>query len=205
MLSLISEHRTVFHRIPAGVKLLILLVVSVLLFAFPGLWVQATAFGMVVFAFRCGGLGFLREGIWHLRRIWPVVLFICLWHGWSGEYALGAALLLRVAAVLALANLVTMTTQLAEMMSVLHWLGVPIRKLGVSTRPAEIAVAMMIRFIPVLTEKSDALHESWRARSAKRAGWRIVTPVAILAIDDAEQVSEALRARGGISATTPGL
>ena len=201
MLSLTSDHRTVFHGIPAGFKLLVLLVFSIALFVFPDLRVQAFALLLVFLAFICGGIGFLGEGINHLRRIWPVVAFICIWHGWSGEYAVGLALLFRLLAVLALANLVTMTTQLSQMMGVLNWLTIPIRRAGISTRPAEIAMAMMVRFIPVLSEKSEALRESWRARSPKRPGWRIVVPITLLAIDDADQVSEALRARGGVQKT----
>ena len=34
--------------------------------------------------------------------------------------------------------------------------------------------------------------------AARRAGWRIVAPLALMALDDAEHVAEALRARGGV-------
>lgn len=199
MLSLTSENRTFYHSIPAGLKLLILLVASVLLFIFPDAKIQFVTFGIAVFLFIIGGFSFFLQGLKHLIRIWPVVLCIGLWHLWSQDYETGAALILRLATVIALANLVTMTTPLTEMISVLHWLTSPLRRLGMSTRPGEIAVAMVIRFIPVLSEKSDAIRESWCARSARRAGWQIVTPIALVAIDDAEQVSEALRARGGLS------
>ena len=37
---------------------------------------------------------------------------------------------------------------------------------------AKAAVALVIRFIPVLQERSARIGESWRARSARRAGWR---------------------------------
>ncbi|PJE28084.1 ABC transporter permease, partial [Pseudooceanicola lipolyticus] len=42
------------------------------------------------------------------------------------------------------------------------------------------------------------LAESWRARSPRRPGLRTILPLAALAIDDAEHVAEALRARGGL-------
>ena len=56
----------------------------------------------------------------------------------------------------------------------------------------------MIRFTPVLAQKGQLLAQSWRARSTKRVGWRMIIPFAVLAIDDAEHVAEALRARGGL-------
>jgi biotin transport system permease protein len=56
----------------------------------------------------------------------------------------------------------------------------------------------VIRFTPVLASKGAQLAQSWRARSAKRLSWRIVMPMTLLAIDDAEYVAEALKARGGV-------
>ena len=56
---------------------------------------------------------------------------------------------------------------------------------------------MVIRFTPVLAQKGAALAMAWRARSRKRAGWRVIMPFMVLALDDADHVAEALRARGG--------
>ena len=59
------------------------------------------------------------------------------------------------------------------------------------------SVALVATVPEVLTDKAQMLMESWRARSRRRVGWRIILPFATLAIDDAERVAEALRARGG--------
>ncbi|MEP1941579.1 MAG: energy-coupling factor transporter transmembrane protein EcfT, partial [Sulfitobacter sp.] len=56
---------------------------------------------------------------------------------------------------------------------------------------------MVIRFTPVLTQKGAALALAWRARARKRAGWKVIMPFLVLALDDADHVAEALRARGG--------
>jgi biotin transport system permease protein len=96
-----------------------------------------------------------------------------------------------------LANLVTMTTTLAAMMDVVNRLLRPFARLGVNLRAIELAAAMVIRFTPVLAQKGGALALSWRARSRRLAGWRVIVPFLVLALDDAEHVAEALRARGG--------
>jgi biotin transport system permease protein len=57
---------------------------------------------------------------------------------------------------------------------------------------------MVIRFTPVLIARSKQLLESWRARGLKHINWRIILPIFITVIDDADRVAEAIRARGGI-------
>ena len=79
-----------------------------------------------------------------------------------------------------------------------HWLCTPLRALGLSTRPLEIAIALVIRMTPVLLTKGRALSDAWRARSPRRANWRIILPFTLLALDDADHISDALRARGGL-------
>lgn len=66
-----------------------------------------------------------------------------------------------------------------------------------NTAPLGFAIVLVIRFIPVLRARAQGLIEAWRARSPRRAGWQVAFPITLLAIDDAEQVAEALRARGG--------
>jgi biotin transport system permease protein len=49
-----------------------------------------------------------------------------------------------------------------------------------------------------MLQRMAALNDAWRARSARRAGWRLAFPATLAALDDAERVAEALRARGGV-------
>jgi biotin transport system permease protein len=55
----------------------------------------------------------------------------------------------------------------------------------------------MMRFVPVMLQRHGQIVEGFRARSPRRPGWRILMPVLLAALDDAERVAEALRARGG--------
>ena len=91
-----------------------------------------------------------------------------------------------------------MTTRLSDMIAVIRLLLAPLRRVGLSTGALEIAIALVIRFVPVLAQKGGNLAEAWRARSPRRAGWRIVAPLALMALDDAEHVAESPRARGGV-------
>ena len=97
----------------------------------------------------------------------------------------------------AAANFVTMTTRLTDMITVLETLTKPLARLGLSPRALALAVALTIRFIPVTLSRMQVIRESWRARSPRRPGWRVLLPATLAALDDAEAVAEALRARGG--------
>ena len=197
MISLTSPVRTRAHDWPAGAKLLGLCAASVALFASPYLWAQALAAFAVLALYALPGRLFLVHGLRRLWPLWPFVVLLILWHMVTGAPREGAVIVLRMLSAVGLANLVTMTTTLEAMMRVVNRLLRPFGRLGVNLRAIELAAAMVIRFTPVLAQKGGALALAWRARSRRRPGWRVIVPFMVLALDDADRVAEALRARGG--------
>jgi biotin transport system permease protein len=75
----------------------------------------------------------------------------------------------------------------------------PLRWLGLNSRVLELAIALVIRLTPVLVERGGQLTQAWKARSRNAPNWRIILPFTVLALDDADRVAEALRARGGFN------
>lgn len=197
MISLTSPVRTAAHDWPAGAKLLGLCAASVVLFAAPYLPFQIVAAICVLALHALPGRVFLRYGLRRIWPLWPFVAVLLVWHLFTGALVDGAVIALRMVTAVALANLLTMTTTLEAMMDVVSRLLQPFARLGVNLRAIELAAAMVIRFTPVLAEKGSALALAWRARSRRRAGWRVIIPFMVLALDDADHVAEALRARGG--------
>ncbi|MBO28758.1 MAG: ABC transporter permease [Rhodobacteraceae bacterium] len=198
MIALTSPVETPAHHWPAGLKLAALCIVTLILFAVEGLLAHLAFLAATALLFLWAGWRFARAGLVPLWQLWPFVVLILLWHLLAGETAEGVEIVLRMLTAVALATFVTMTTTLSEMMAVVHWLTTPLRRCGLRTRPMELAVAMVVRFAPALILRGNTLRLAWRARSARPVGWRIVMPMAVLAIDDAEQVALALRARGGL-------
>lgn len=197
MLTLTSPVDTPYHGLPAGLKLGLLCGFTVWVFAAPGLWWLVASLGVVVACYAVGGAVFLRQGAVLLRPLWPFVVVVGLWHGWTGDWAGGAMVILRLIAALAAANLVTMTTGLAPMIRVVEWLARPLAPV-LPPRRLALAIALVIRFVPVLGQHAETLAAAWRARSPKRPRWRILPPLTLCAIDEADRVAEALRARGGV-------
>ena len=196
MLTLTSPVETWAHRIPAPCKLAALCVATVILFRLTAvpLAVAAAATAALTLSF---GATFAITALKLLRPLWPFVLIVALWHGWTDQPAQGSAIVLRLLTAVTLANLVTMTTRLSDMIATITTLATPLKRIGLPPHALGLAVALTIRFIPVMLLKLNDIRDAWRARSPRRPGWRILTPTVLAAIDDADRVAEALRARGG--------
>ena len=196
MLTLTSPQITWAHPLPAGAKMAALCIWTAVLFqlTLPALGIAAVATAALPLS--CG-IPFAVTSARLLRPLWPFVLIVALWHLWLDDTASGAAIILRLLTAVAAANFVTMTTRLTDMITVIAWLARPLAALGLSPRLLALAVALVIRFIPVMLTRTQTIRESWRARASSRPGWRILIPVLLAALDDAEHVADALRARGG--------
>jgi biotin transport system permease protein len=197
MLTLTSEVEIWAHRLPAGLKLGALAGATTALFGLASPFALAVAAAGVAGLYASGGRIFARTGLRLLRPLWPFVLIVAMWHLWTRDPAVGMTVILRMVAAVGLANFVTLTTRLSDMLSVFQWLARPLQVLGLSPRRLALAVALVIRFIPVMLERMTLIGESWRARSPRRPRWRVLVPATLAALDDADRVAEALRARGG--------
>ncbi|GGH50137.1 energy-coupling factor transporter transmembrane protein EcfT [Frigidibacter albus] len=188
------------HRLPAGAKLaaLALVVLALLPVAHPLPLLGAAA--VVAALYATLGPRALAAGARMLRPLLWFVGVILLYHLAVGEPRLGTVISLRILVLVGLANLVTLTTPLTEITSVAERLFGPLRHLGVNPRAPALAIALFLRFVPVLQGRAGALAEAWRARSPRRAGPRILVPLMLGTLDDADHVAEALRARGGVAA-----
>jgi len=196
MISLYLAERTWLHAVPAGWKLLALAVISLAVAPFDSLALMAGLVVAVLALYASLGRAAFRQ-VALLRPLWPVFVILFAFHWWNGHAALGVAVMLRLVAMILLANAVTMTTRMDAMMDAIEPLLGPLRLVGVSPRRMALAVAMMIRFVPLLFALWEALNESWRARTGKRGGWRLLAPFCIQTLRLSHNTAEALAARGG--------
>ena len=198
MLTLTAPQKTIFHKISAGQKLLALCVVSTALFQIESLIVLVCLTFAGIALYFSQGISFAKFGARMLWPLWPFVLIIVLYHGITNDIEAGGEIILRMLIGVALANLVTMTTPLNDMIDVLMRLLRPLNWIGMSTKPVALTIALFIRFIPTLIERGMTMHAALRARSTGKSGWRIIVPLTLSVLNDAEHVANALRARGGV-------
>ncbi len=197
MLTLTSPVKTPLHRLRAGVKLAALCAYTVLLFGLRDPAALATAALAPAGLIAAGGPVFARHALRLLWPLWPFLLVLGVWHWVTDDAGQGAAIALRLLAAVAAANLVTMTTRLSDMLAVIETLLQPLSRLGLPPRRVALVFALVIRFIPVLSDRLTQIRQAWLARSRRRPGWRVMVPATLAALDDADHVAEALRARGG--------
>lgn len=186
---------SLLHRLPAGVKLLALAALSVLLLPLgdPFLLAMALAAVLMVYA------GFGRPGLARIlqwRSLLPLLAVIFLLQAWAGGLEVAAASVLRIAVMVLLADLVTLSTRLQDMMDALAVPLRPLARFGLDPEKLSLAVALVLRFVPVLLDTWRSREEAWRARSPRRPGLVLVGAFFSGALATADQVAEALDARG---------
>ena len=198
MLSLTSPIKTPYHPIRPAIKFAFLCGFTFAVFLTGDPLILAVALLLVVVLYLVPGYGFFLLGLRRLAPIWLFLAVVTIWHIVIRKYAEGFAVGFRLLSAVALANLVTMTTRLDDLVAIAERLAHPFRRFGVNSKGVGVALALVVRFTPVLAKNAALLLESWKSRSPRRPSWRIVVPLTAIALDDAEHVAEALRARGGI-------
>ncbi|MDF2141318.1 energy-coupling factor transporter transmembrane protein EcfT [Paenirhodobacter sp. CAU 1674] len=199
MLSLALPGVSWAHRLPAGVKFGLLALAMVAAMRVTALPVLGAGLAVTLGLYLSLGRAALAAGLRALRPIVWVVAVIFLWHLWQDETRQGVAFGLRVIVMMALANFVTLTTPLHELIALIERLAQPLARFGLSPRMPALAVALVLRFIPVLQGRLGALSLAWRARSPRRAGPRLIAPLSFSLLDDADHLADSLRARGGLA------
>lgn len=199
MISLTSPGNTRAQNWPAGVKLLGLCVATAFLFTVDNASLLLGVCAAVLGLYALPGRAFFLAGLRQLRLLWPFVVIVGAYHLWSRELELGSAIILRMISAVGLANLVTMTIRLSDMTDVVRNMIRPLTRFGLNSKLLGLSIALVIRLTPAMVQKGTQLSEAWKARSQRRASWRIILPFTVLALDDADHVAEALRARGGFN------
>jgi len=183
------------HRVPAGGKLLMLLVVGVALIAAAHLWVSLAVLVLAVGAYPLARLS-LRHAYRVVRVLWPFLLGIALFQVLAGEWTEAVRLGAQLAALVLLANAVTLTTRVNAMLELFQRLARPLRHVGVDPDRVGLVLALTVRSIPMVGQAWRAAREGYLARGLSGRPHLIVVPVIVQLLRMAEATGEALVARG---------
>jgi biotin transport system permease protein len=186
------------HRCPPGAKILALIAAGTALFALPRLdvavFLALAALGLAGLLSRVAGiptrlmLAQLRPLAWILAVLVLVQLAL---DGWLAGLLVAA----RLAALVLLAGLVTLTTRSSDLIEALQrglaWL----KPLGANPAKAGLAIALTLRFIPVLAAITAEVREAQRARGLERSLVALTVPVVVRMLKMSDDIAAAIDAR----------
>ncbi|MCI9859674.1 energy-coupling factor transporter transmembrane component T [Microbacterium proteolyticum] len=188
------------HRMPAGPKLVAVSLAAVALAALPSTWAAVpVAVGVPVALYAAAGMGpvgGLRElarQAWALR--WVVVITAAgqlLFLGPESATANTA----RVVAAVVVAGLLSLTTPVPAMLDALERGLRPLRRIGVDAERAALLLTISLTTIPVLARSAAEVRDAQRARGLRPSLARGALPLLILALRHADDLGDALAARG---------
>ena len=182
------------HALPAGAKLLALLVLSTGLVLFPSLPVVSAALGTTLGLYALARLR-PREVAPVLRLsalvLGPLFVLHALLSGWGP--ALEAVL--RLAVLLWLATLVSLTTRASELLAALERALRPLARFGVSPARLGLLLSLTLRFIPLLATWLREIQEAQRVRGLERNPVAVLVPLLVKTLRTADTLADAIDAR----------
>ena len=195
MIGALSARQTVYHRVPAAAKLVTLCVFCTALGVMDAPAASWAGLGLVGLLALVPGSWFFRLILGDLKSASLIAGFIVAFQWLAGHLALGLSVAGTLLACIAAAMVCSRTTSPAETQGVVDRGLARLRVGPTARRRMSLSVALTLRFIPALSARADHLAEAYRTRSPRRLSWRIVPPLALGALDEADQAAEALRAR----------
>lgn len=196
MIGLYRPGDSVVHRLPAGVKLALLLIsiLAATLFVRTPVVVGIVAIAVALLYAVARipaklALAQLRPVLW---MIVIIAVFQVIITSPTRAVVVCGVLLISVA----LAALVTLTTRVTDMLdTVTRALG-PLRRFGVDPERIGLMLALAIRCIPILATIVGEVSEARKARGLQWSMTALATPVLVRALRTADALGDALVARG---------
>lgn len=186
---------TVLHRLPAGPKLLGLAVLSAVVFALGSIPLLAAllagALAALVVARADGET--LRAG---LLPLLPMLALIFALQAVLDDPAAALVTCLRLALLAVLAFAVSLTTRTDDLLALLIRLLRRFERFGVDPERVALAIALALRFAPLVGEELAEMRLAARARGIERLRPALIGAFVVRILRFAEDVADALDMRG---------
>ncbi|SDK85606.1 biotin transport system permease protein [Cryobacterium psychrotolerans] len=194
MIGLYSPGRSVIHRAPTLLKLLLLSVGVVVVGVLAEPWQLAIAALVVLSLFVIARIP-PRAAVAQIAPIlWMLVLVVPI-QGLLSGWLVAALMAGRLIVAVALAALFTLTTTVTAVLEAFHRLLRPFGR-WVDADRIGLLVALTIRCIPLVTEIVTEVLEARRARGTRGSVMALAVPVVVRSLYAADALGEALVARG---------
>lgn len=160
---------TPVHRCDARVKIALLLVYSIAIFALPGWWGLSALVAVlaVVIAISRIPIGVINRSLVPVYWLAAFSLIMNVVYEPSvGGLLTGLYIALRMIALVAASFVVCFTTTSNELLQAFSWFIGPFGRLGVPADDIAFTLALSVRFIPVIEQEFDRIRTAQLARGA---------------------------------------
>jgi biotin transport system permease protein len=186
---------SLLHRLPAGAKLLGLLVACTVMLLLGSPVALGVAAVVVASLYAVSGVGpaaawaQVRPVRWFAVALFVMQLFVA-------DASTALATTLRVVLAVALAGLVTLTTRTTAMVAFLERFLAPARYVGLDPFRLSLLLSLTLRSVPVVAALATRVREAQRARGVERSLRAFAVPLVVSTLRYADALGEALSARG---------
>ena len=204
MLTLYISQNTWLHAQSAGQKLLALAIASVGLLPISS-WPFASAalLCVIVLYASLGGVGLRRLGQSVKALTWLVVfiagaqvLIASVQGNLNNEVLASVSVaMLKLATLVLLAELVTITTPLQALLAAMEPLLRPLKLLGLSSERLALGMGLLIRLASLQRGTWQQLRQAYQVRGVQRPGLRLIAPSLRAGLRQADHMARALSAR----------
>jgi biotin transport system permease protein len=181
---------------PTAPKALLLMLAVLALSVLPSTWwAAALCLAVAVAGYLAGGLGcaVLLRQLAAVRWLVAITLGVQLLFLPAEAAVANAA---RVVAAILLAGLLVLTTRLGDLLAAVERLLRPAARLGIDPERVALLLAVTITTVPVLARLGAGVRESQRARGGRAGLAGFVVPFLVVSLKHADELGEALTARG---------
>ncbi|ARM87272.1 biotin/cobalt ABC/ECF transporter permease protein [Rhizobium sp. CIAT894] len=196
MQSLYVEGNSLMHRLSPRLKLLSLMAFGIVLFISDNLILLSSAVLLTAVLYRMVGQP-LGDALRRLRPIFLTIAVVALFNLIFNPWQAALVPLLRLTALMLLAAAVTATTSITEFIDEVTALARPLERTGwVQADDIGLALGLVLRFVPEIVTRYQAIREAHRARGLKVRPITLLAPLIILTLRDADNIAAAIDARG---------
>lgn len=186
---------SIIHRMPAGLKLVVLVVVGALSILLEGTVAIGLSLFAVLAAYVVAGLCIPTA----IMQIWPlrwILLFILVFQWWARGWQSAVDVVGVIVLLVMLAALVTLTTRTTALVDAIVTACRPLTMVGVDPQRVGLVIALGIRSVPIVAEFWAQVRDAQRARGVRPTPRAYAAPLIVKSLRHADSVGEALAARG---------
>ncbi|PIT68761.1 energy-coupling factor transporter transmembrane component T family protein [Bartonella tribocorum] len=201
MIGLYIPKDTFIHRLSPGVKLFFLTVCGTFIIMVSSIPLLGLFLLFVALFYRVAKVSFSTV-IKQFKSMGFLLVFLFVFQTIFSSWLTGVEVVLRLIILFSLSSLISFTTRVSDMVDAIEAGLQPFRCFGINPSKVSMVISMAIRFIPLLSEKFNEVHEAQQARGLNMNIIALSIPLIIRTIRMASEVAEALEARSYDTDTT---